>query len=132
AKLKIAPNPNPLSSETGHQTSDIPHRTSDIRNQTPDILHPKSQIRNPKSNFHLFYLLFENLDSRTQYANQLKEQGILSVFHYQSLHASAFAQTHFPEQSKKTLPISDRFSDCLLRLPMFYELPELIRDVSSE
>ncbi|MFN3909596.1 MAG: DegT/DnrJ/EryC1/StrS family aminotransferase, partial [Flavobacterium sp.] len=34
AKLKIAPNPNPLSSETGHQTSDIPHRTSDIRNQT--------------------------------------------------------------------------------------------------
>jgi dTDP-4-amino-4,6-dideoxygalactose transaminase len=41
------------------------------------------------------------------------------------LHQSEYARTHFPEQYSRHLPNSARFSDCLLRLPMFYELPEL-------
>ncbi|REG91506.1 dTDP-4-amino-4,6-dideoxygalactose transaminase [Algoriphagus antarcticus] len=77
------------------------------------------------ANAHLFYLLFPDLDSRTEYAKNLKEHGILAVFHYQSLHRSAFAQKHFPDQYRRELPNSDRYSDCLLRLPLFYELPEL-------
>ncbi|WP_373399119.1 DegT/DnrJ/EryC1/StrS family aminotransferase [Algoriphagus halophilus] len=78
-----------------------------------------------KGNYHLFYLLFPNLESRTAYAAALKEQGILSVFHYQSLHRSEFAKRHFPDQYQRDLPNSDYYSDCLLRLPLFYELPEL-------
>src|SRR5690606_3576981 len=71
------------------------------------------------ANAHLFYLLFPDLDSRTKYAARLRGEGILSVFHYQSLHRSEFVKTHFPDQYSRRLPHSDRFSDCLLRLPMF-------------
>lgn len=78
-----------------------------------------------KANAHLFFLLFENLEQRTLVAQRLKEKGILAVFHYQSLHQSSFAKSHFPEQSHRSLPKADRFTDCLLRLPLFHELPEL-------
>ena len=75
-----------------------------------------------KANAHMFYLLFPSLESRTSYAQALKEQGILAVFHYQSLHKSGFAQKHFPDQYARELPQADRYTDCLLRLPMFYEM----------
>ncbi|WP_057936209.1 dTDP-4-amino-4,6-dideoxygalactose transaminase [Algoriphagus resistens] len=75
-------------------------------------------------NYHIFYLLFPSAASRATYALTLKEKGVLAVFHYQSLHRSEFSKTHFPEQHLRSLPNADRYSDCLLRLPMFYELPE--------
>lgn len=80
-----------------------------------------------RGNAHLFYLLFESIEGRTSCITYLKAKGILSVFHYLSLHKSSFCQTHFPEQFQRSLPNSDRFSDCLLRLPMFYELPERVK-----
>ncbi|MEP1088225.1 dTDP-4-amino-4,6-dideoxygalactose transaminase [Algoriphagus sp.] len=79
-----------------------------------------------KANAHIFYLLFESLDQRTRYAKVLKEQGVLAVFHYQSLHRSGYAKKHFPDQYGRELPNAARYSDCLLRLPLFYELPEVI------
>jgi dTDP-4-amino-4,6-dideoxygalactose transaminase len=79
----------------------------------------------PAGNWHLFYLLFPDLESRMEYVRHLNENGILAVFHYQSLHRSTYAQKHFPEQHSRNLLNSDRFSDCLLRLPMFYELPDV-------
>lgn len=75
-----------------------------------------------RANAHMFYLLFPSQEARTAYAQALKEKGILAVFHYQSLHKSGFAQRHFPDQYSRELPHADRYSDCLLRLPMFYEL----------
>jgi dTDP-4-amino-4,6-dideoxygalactose transaminase len=49
----------------------------------------------------------------------LKSKNILTVFHYISLHSSPFYnQIH----NEKPLPQSDRYSDSLLRLPMYYEL----------
>ncbi|MBN7817530.1 dTDP-4-amino-4,6-dideoxygalactose transaminase [Algoriphagus sp. YJ13C] len=77
------------------------------------------------ANAHLFYLLFPSQATRTAYSEALKEQGILAVFHYQSLHKSEFSKMHFPNQYKRSLPNSDRFSNCLLRLPLFYELPAI-------
>ena len=76
------------------------------------------------ANAHLFYLLFESLEARTAFAQMLKDHRILSVFHYQSLHRSQVAQGHFPDQYQRQLPNSDKFSDCLLRLPLFFELGE--------
>lgn len=82
------------------------------------------QAVDPKflANAHLFYLLFSSLDERTNYAKALRADGVLAVFHYQSLHKSTFAAQHFPSQFQRELPNSDRFSDCLLRLPLYYEL----------
>ncbi|SFO48238.1 dTDP-4-amino-4,6-dideoxygalactose transaminase [Algoriphagus ornithinivorans] len=78
-----------------------------------------------QANAHIFYLIFPDLESRTRYAKSLKEQGVLAVFHYQSLHQSEFVKKNYPDQFQRALPNADRFSDCLLRLPLFYELPNL-------
>jgi dTDP-4-amino-4,6-dideoxygalactose transaminase len=83
------------------------------------------------ANAHLFYLLFESLESRTQFAQFLKNHQVLSVFHYQSLHRSQVAQSLFPDQYLRSLPHSDQFSDCLLRLPFFFELEEKSKLISA-
>lgn len=67
-------------------------------------------------NAHLFYLICRSLDERTALIAHLKARGIASVFHYLSLHKSPyFAGKH----DGRDLPNADRFTDCLLRLPMY-------------
>ncbi|WP_297337954.1 dTDP-4-amino-4,6-dideoxygalactose transaminase [Algoriphagus sp.] len=85
-------------------------------------------IQTQEGNYHLFYLLLPSGQVRDVVIADLKRKGILSVFHYQSLHRSEFSQHHFPDQYLRYLPHSDHYSDCLLRLPLFYELPELVKD----
>lgn len=87
----------------------------------------KVEAQTQRGNHHVFYLLFETLEFRQEYIRRLREKGILAVFHYQSLHRSEFIKKHQPEEFVRQLPNSDRFSDCLLRLPLFYELPNLLR-----
>ena len=71
------------------------------------------------NNGHIFYLVCKNLEQRTAIIEKLKSQHILAVFHYISLHNSPFYnQIH----QERPLTESDRYSDCLLRLPMYYEL----------
>ena len=72
------------------------------------------------NNAHMFYILCKNLEERTTLINYLKEHNILSVFHYLGLHKSSF-YTSFNLDIKK-LENSDRYEDCLLRLPLYYEL----------
>ncbi len=71
------------------------------------------------NNAHMFYLVCENLAQRTRLIDHLKRHGILSVFHYLSLHKSPFYEKR---HDGRDLPNCDRYSDCLLRLPFFYEL----------
>lgn len=73
------------------------------------------------NNGHAFYMVCENLEKRTALINKLKENNILSVFHYLSLHKSPFYQS---KHDGRELPESDRYSDCLVRLPFYYELTE--------
>lgn len=71
------------------------------------------------NNAHMFYLVCNSLDERTALIQLLKDNGILSVFHYLSLHKSQFyAEKH----DGRALPETDRYADCLVRLPLFYEL----------
>ena len=56
------------------------------------------------------------LDSISPY---LKNNEILAVFHYISLHKSPFYQVIYKGNE---LPEADRFTDTLVRLPLFYEL----------
>lgn len=72
------------------------------------------------NNAHMFYIVCRNLEERTGLIACLKEQGILSVFHYLSLHKSEFIKNQNAEI--RELPVSDMYSDCLVRLPMFYDL----------
>lgn len=77
---------------------------------------------NASNNAHMFYLVFNKPEDRTSMIQLLRGQGILSVFHYQSLHKSSFyheKHVFIPELNN-----SDRYTECLLRLPLYYELTE--------
>jgi dTDP-4-amino-4,6-dideoxygalactose transaminase len=71
------------------------------------------------NNAHMFYLICKNAEQRNKLIDKLKKNNILAVFHYLSLHKSPYYNN---KHDGRTLPQSDRYSDCLLRLPLFYEL----------
>jgi len=73
------------------------------------------------NNAHMFYLVCNSLEDRTKLIKHLKENDVLSVFHYLSLHSSPY---YTEKHDGRKLPNCDRFADCLVRLPMFYELGE--------
>jgi len=73
------------------------------------------------NNAHMFYIVCNNLNVRTDLIKTLKENEILSVFHYLSLHKSPF---YGDKHDGRELKNSDMYSDCLLRLPFYYELTE--------
>ena len=57
--------------------------------------------------------------NRDQLISFLKANGIWSVFHYLPLHKSEY---YLNKYEGSELPKSDYYSDCLIRLPMYYEL----------
>lgn len=73
------------------------------------------------SNAHMFYLVCKDLNQRTALIEQLKTHNIMAVFHYISLHTSPF---YNGKHDGRALANADHFSDCLVRLPLFYELNE--------
>ena len=81
------------------------------------------------NNAHMFYLVCNNLDERTALIKKLKENGVLAVFHYLSLHSSEFYKD---KHDGRDLPNCDRYADCLIRLPLFYELSvEDVKEVNN-
>lgn len=74
------------------------------------------------NNAHIFYLLFPDLDKRTAFIKYMKDNGILTVFHYLSLHKSEYYVAH--NSNIPELPNCDRYAECLVRLPLFYDLED--------
>lgn len=72
------------------------------------------------NNAHMFYIVLNSSKQRQLLIEHLKENNIYSVFHYLSLHKSPYYLRNNTERPK--LVYSDEYSDCLLRLPMFYDL----------
>jgi dTDP-4-amino-4,6-dideoxygalactose transaminase len=71
------------------------------------------------NNAHMFYLVCNSLRERTSMITMLKESGIQAVFHYLSLHSSPYYQNW---HDGRMLLNCDHYADCLLRLPLFYDL----------
>ena len=71
------------------------------------------------NNAHMYYIICKNNEERSSLLNFLKEEGILAVFHYLSLHKSKFFEDSYQGQE---LYQSDRYSNSLVRLPFFPEL----------
>lgn len=71
------------------------------------------------NNAHMFYLVFPSYEARTKVIAALKENGYQAVFHYLSLHKSEYYKN---KHDGRELPNSDRYTDCLVRLPLFYDL----------
>ncbi len=71
------------------------------------------------NNAHMYYLVCNSLQERTKLLAFLKSNDILAVFHYLSLHKSDFYKDR---HDGRVLKNADHFTDCLVRLPLFYEL----------
>lgn len=73
------------------------------------------------NNAHMFYLVCNSIEERTALIKRLKENDVQAVFHYLSLHSSPYYQD---KHDGRFLPNCDKFADCLIRLPMYYDLAE--------
>lgn len=105
----------------------IQTRRKEIWNQYYESLLPLKQkgIQLPNipdfatNNAHMFYLVCNSLNERTELINVLKQNGIQTVFHYLSLNKSPYYNDKYIGDELKH---SDKYSDCLVRLPFYFEL----------
>jgi dTDP-4-amino-4,6-dideoxygalactose transaminase len=74
------------------------------------------------SNYHLFYILLNNMETRDALMAHLKQNGIHAVFHYIPLHSSPMGKKF--GYCANDLPITEELSGRLLRLPFYCDLTE--------
>ena len=82
------------------------------------------------NNGHMFYLVFSDPMVRTLCIHRLKEKGILSVFHYLSLHKSPFHIT--TDKTIYECLNADRYSESLLRLPLYVGLEDHFEELNQQ
>jgi dTDP-4-amino-4,6-dideoxygalactose transaminase len=66
--------------------------------------------------------MLPTLERRTSLIKHLKEREITAVFHYLPLHLSEYALKLDPHPRK--LPVTEKSSDTLLRLPLYSNMTE--------
>jgi len=71
------------------------------------------------NNGHIFYLVCSNKKERDSLINVLSENRIHPTFHYLPLHLSPFYES---QHDGRSLANAERFSDCLVRLPLHYRM----------
>jgi dTDP-4-amino-4,6-dideoxygalactose transaminase len=74
-----------------------------------------------ENNAHIFYIVCKSVEERAALISFLRTNSIQAMFHYISLHSSKF---YLSKNKEIALPNAKRFSDCLLRLPLFPDLSE--------
>lgn len=70
-----------------------------------------------ESNYHLFHILLPSEDIRDLLLVELKQLGVMATFHYVPLHISPMGQKL--GYKKGDLPVTERVSSRLLRLPLY-------------
>lgn len=71
------------------------------------------------NNAHMFYLVCHSIEERTALIKKLKDNSIQAVFHYLSLHSSPFYRD---KHDGRVLSNCDQYADCLVRLPLYFDL----------
>lgn len=75
-----------------------------------------------KTNYHLFGIVFSRSDERDAFIVSMRDHGIMTPFHYVALHLSPMGRKYHPVD--RALPISERLSSCLVRLPLFFNITD--------
>ena len=82
----------------------------------------------------MFYLLFNDLETRSKFIAHLKESGIIAPFHYIPLHSAPAGQKYC--RTPFEMSVTNKISDTLVRLPLFFDLEDeelnKVIDTSSE
>lgn len=118
------------------QAQQITQKRLDIWNVYHEALaelEQKGDLRRPvipaecQHNAHMYYVLLNSLEQRTELIKRFKKQNIHPVFHYIPLHSAPagkqFARTH------GELKHTDSLSERLLRLPLWIGLRERQKEV---
>ena len=109
-------------------SEEIQRKRIDIWNKYHNCLRDWAQRNNVSQNMvpmystnnaHMYYLILESEEKRNKFIENLKGKGVHSVFHYQSLHKSKFIG-----EGQDACKNSDRFSECLVRLPIYAGLTD--------
>ncbi|OEU70986.1 MAG: dTDP-4-amino-4,6-dideoxygalactose transaminase [Desulfovibrio sp. S3730MH75] len=109
----------------------ITNRRTAIFNRYEEGLSPLSEkgfLRLPHTpancthNGHMYYVITNSALERNELIDYLKEYNIASVFHYMPLHSSPMGKKIRVFNTE--LPVTDSFSERLIRLPCYYELSE--------
>ncbi len=99
-----------------------------LYNNAFEGLEKEGKVRRPiipeycTNNAHMFYLLFNDLKTRTNFISYLKENNIYAPFHYIPLHSSPAGSKYCKTSSK--MDITNNISDTLVRLPLYYDIKE--------
>ena len=75
-------------------------------------------------NAHMYYLLLPDLQKRTDFIARLRERDVNAVFHYVPLHSST-AGMRFG-RAAGPMAVTDRYSERLVRLPLWIELDDAL------
>ncbi|MRW85303.1 dTDP-4-amino-4,6-dideoxygalactose transaminase [Pseudoduganella sp. FT26W] len=73
-----------------------------------------------RHNAHMYYILLDSLEQRTQVIADMKRQGVNCVFHYVPLHSAPYGVKNSRQHGAMTH--TDQLSDRLLRLPLWVGL----------
>ncbi len=74
------------------------------------------------SNYHMFYILLPDTETRDALMTHLKQHDISAVFHYVPLHSSPKGKEFGYREGD--MPVTEDMSGRLLRLPFYYDLEE--------
>jgi dTDP-4-amino-4,6-dideoxygalactose transaminase len=74
---------------------------------------------NADNNAHMFFILVQDIETRSALINFLRDNGIQAVFHYLGLHSSPYFSA---KHDGRELNNSNIYTERLLRLPMYYDL----------
>jgi len=84
------------------------------------------------NNAHMFYLVFSDLNERSDFIKYMRSKNVHAVFHYLSLHKSQF---YADKHTSGELPNCDYFANGLVRLPLYcgmsLEDAEKIADIAN-
>jgi len=73
-------------------------------------------------NAHMYYLLLDSIEERSQLISNLKNDGIMSVFHYVPLHLAPAGKKYC--RTSGSMSVTETLSDRLLRLPLWPGMEE--------
>jgi dTDP-4-amino-4,6-dideoxygalactose transaminase len=79
---------------------------------------------------HVFFLLTRAREERAALIAHLRARGILALSHYVPLHSSPAGRRH--GRAAGELPVTDRVSETVLRLPLYYEMTDAQLDEVCE
>jgi len=82
------------------------------------------------NNAHMFYMVCKSPYQCNRLVKYLNDNGVLAITHYQNLHLSPY---YTQKHKGRILPESERYTDCLIRLPMYYGMNlSLVKQICNQ